>query len=518
MMSQGHIARSTGILAVSTGLSRVLGFIRDILLAGLFGTGVQAQAFVIAFRLPNLMRDFVGEGAMSSGVVPVLSAYRAKGEPEEFWRLSQSLLTRMFVILCAIGLIGTLAAPQIVRVIAPGFVEDPDKFQLTVQLTRVLFPFIILVGLWAYFMGLLNSLRHFAMPALGPAVLNLAMIIACLWCVPLTTPGILAVAIAVMIGGVIQLAIQLPVAARLGFRWRWRWRHPGVGEVLRLIGPRMVGSGAYQVNVLVHTALASLSGIVGTGAVVALYFANRLVQLPLALFGTASAQASLPSLSEQAAQHDLAGMRDTLLSMIRMIGFIMLPSMIGLMVLAFPIVGGLFERGAFDHGATLMTAQAVIYYAFGLLAYAVSRVLTGAFYALRDTRTPVKLAIEAVVVNVLFSLALMWPMQVGGLALASAIANILNAARLTRALERRLGAALLAPALGPLSRQAGAALLMGPGCWAVSRLVGESPPWVGLPLMVLAGIACYIGSCVLFRVPELSTALRWLRRVPSTSE
>lgn len=510
-----RIARSTSVLAAATGASRLLGFVRDILIAGLFGTAAQAQAFVVAFRLPNLMRDLVAEGAVTSAVVPVLSWYQAKGRSEEFWRLSQALLVQLLVFLCALGLAGSLAAPHIVRVIAPGFAADPDKFALTVRLTRILFPFVTLVGLWAYFMGLLNSLRHFAMPALGPAILNAAMIVACLWFVPRTSPGILAVAVGVMIGGVIQLAIQVPVAARLGLRWRWRWAHPGSGGVLRLLGPRVVGSAAYQASVLIHTALASLGAVVGEGAVVALYFANRLVQLPLALFGSASAQASLPALVEQAAQDDLGAFRETLLSVIRMVGFVMLPATVGLMVLSFPIVGGLFERGAFDHRSTIMTAQALICYALGLVAYAAAKILTGAFYALRETWTPVKLAVEAVAVNVVLSLALMWPLKVSGLALAAAIANTLNALRLALRLERRLGSPLLQPLAGPLLRQAGASLLMGVGCWVIHRLLAETPPWVELPLAILGGLVGYVLSCRLLRVQELSTAVRWLGNPPA---
>ncbi len=511
----GRISRSTGVLALSTGLSRVLGFARDILIAGLFGTGAQAQAFVVAFRLPNLFRDLVAEGAVTSAFVPVLSWYRTKAAPAEFWRLSQALLTQVCLILCPLGLAGWLWAPEIVRLTAPGFVSDPEKFALTVSLTRLLFPFIVLVGLWAYFMGLLNSLRHFAIPALGPAILNLAMIAACLWFVPRTTPGVFALAIGVMVGGVIQLAAQVPVAARLGFSWRWRWAHPGSSEILRLLGPRTLGSAVYQANVLIHTALASLGTIVGDGAVAALYFANRLVQLPLAVFGTASAQASLPLLAEQAAQEDWEAFRSTLLAVLRMVGFVMWPSAVGLMVLATPIVRGLFERGAFDAHSTAMTAQAVCWYALGLVSYAASKVLSGAFYALRDTATPVKLAAEAVVVNVLISLALMWPMQIGGLALSAAIANSLNAYRLLQRLSCRLQAPLLPPLVGPWLRMAVASLIMGGGCWMLwVRGVTHLAPLVSLPLVIGAGLVFYLAACWILRVGELSTVVRWIRMLP----
>ena len=510
-----RIAKSTGVLALAIGLSRILGFIRDLLMARLFGTLIEAQAFVVAFRLPNLLRDLVAEGAVTSAFVPVLSWYRARGEIEEFWRLSHALLARLLVLLCALGLVGVLAADPIVRLVAPGFIHEPEKFALTVKLTRLLFPFITLVGLWAYFMGLLNSLRRFAVPALGPAILNLSMIVACVWVVPRVSAGVAALAISVLLGGVIQLAIQIPVAMRLGLRWRWRWRHPGSKEVLRLLGPRMVGAAVYQFNALIDTACASLSQIVGEGAVAALYYANRLVQLPLALFGTATAQASLPSLSEQAAHGDLAAFRSTLLAVLRMIGFVLLPSSIALIVLAYPIVGGLFERGAFDHRSTVMTAQALIFYSLGLLAYAVSKVLSGAFYALRDSRTPVTLAIEAFLLNAVLNVILMFPMKLSGLALATAISNTQNAYRLIRRMEQRIGAPILSLVLPPLARMLTAALIMGGVCGLMVHLRWcPGRPWLALPYLLLLGVGVYALAARGLRIEELVSMTRWLRRIP----
>jgi putative peptidoglycan lipid II flippase len=507
----GRIARSTSVLTAATGLSRVLGFVRDLLMARLFGTLAQAQAFVVAFRLPNMLRDLVAEGAVTSAAVPVLSWYRAQRPREEFWRLGQTLACQVAALLLILSVLGVLAAEPIVRAIAPGFAQDPDKFALTVRLTRLLFPLILLVGLWAYFTGLLNSLHHFAMPALGPAILNVCMIAACVWAVPHVSPGIVAVAAGVLVGGVLQVLLQVPVAARLGFRWRWRWRHPGSQEMLRLLGPRTLGAAAYQINVFIHTALASLSGIVGEGAVAALYYANRLVQLPLALFGTASAQASLPSLSEQAARRDLEGFRATLLAILRMVAFIELPAMAGLLVLARPIIAGLFERGAFDQAATLMTSQALMGYAAGLVAYSLGKVLTSAFYATQETWIPVRLAVEAVAVNVALSILLMGPLRVGGLAWSAAIANVLNAYRLLRAMERRLGAPLLRPLLPPLVRMGLAAGAMAAGCGALWGVVSAHlGPWASLALVIAAGLGFYVLACRLAGVRELGTAFRWI--------
>lgn len=506
---------------LATALSRVLGFVRDLLVAQLFGTTAAAQAFVVAFRLPNLLRDLVAEGAITSAFVPVLSWYRAKRPPQEFWTLSQALLLRVLVLLCIVGAAGVLWAPAVVRLIAPGFIEDPEKFALTVRLTRLLFPFVIFVGLWAYFMGLLNSLQHFTMPSLGPAILNVAMVVACLWLVPRMSPGIVGLAYGVMAGALLQVLVQLPVAARLGFRWAWHWRHPGSREVMRLLGPRTVGAAVYQGNVFVHTALASLSSIVGEGAVAALYYANRLVQLPLALFGTAAAQASLPSLTEQATANDMKGFRATLISVTRMMAFVMLPASLGLMVLAFPIVAGLFERGAFDHRSTIMTSQAIIWYSTGLVAYSMAKIFSGAFYALRDTWTPVRLAIEASVVNILLSVALMWGMQIQGLALSAALANSLNAWRLVRAMERRLGERLWQPLLDPLLRMSAASGVMGLGAWWLWAVMPVAlPVWVRLVGTIGAGVGIYVAACALLRVREISLVVKWfgkLRALPESS-
>jgi len=509
-----RLAASTGVIAAATAVSRILGFVRDLLVARLFGTGMQAQAFVVAFRLPNVLRDLVAEGAMASAVVPVLTATRATKSPEEFWRLAQALGVRLTLLVLGLGVGGALLAPWLVRVIAPGFAGDHEKFSLTVTLTRILFPFITLVGLWAFCYGLLNSLRHFAMPALGPAVWNLAMIGGCLWLAPRTTPPVVGLAWGVIIGGVLQVLIQVPVLLQRGFRPRWVWRHEGSREVMRLLGPRLAGSAVYQASVLFDTIVASLSFIVGEGAVAAFYFANRLVQLPLAVFGTASAQASLPMLSEQAAVQDVERFRATLLSVLRMVAFVMLPASAGLVVLASPIVQICFQRGAFDAASSAMTAQALRLLAVGLAAFAAGKVLINAFYALHDTATPVKLAARALLMNVALALALIWPLKLGGLALATALSSTLNAWRLLRALEVRLDRPLAASLRVPLLRMGLAAALMGVGCWALWGSVGvRLPALVALPCVIVVGALLYGMACTLLGVSELTSALRWLSRL-----
>ncbi len=506
------LVRSAGVISLATAASRVLGFVRDFLMAHLFGTGIQAQAFIVAFRLPNLLRDLVAEGAMTSAIVPVLSGYRATKSPEEFWRLVQALCVRVMVIVTVVGLLGIVAAPWCVRLIAPGFGGDSAQFELTVRLTRVLFPFITLVGAWAFFCGLLNTLHEFGLPALGPAMLNVVMIIGCVWVAPRVSPPSLGLAWAVMVGGVVQLAMQIPRARKLGFRWRWVWHHPGSGEVLRLLGPRLLGTAVYQMEVLFMTILASLGTVAGQGAVAALYFANRLVQLPLALFASASAQASLPVLSESAAMRDLVAFRSTILSVLRMVLFESLPAAIGLMVLARPIVQICFERGAFDHSSTMITSSTLSLLAIGLVGYAAGRVLSGAFYALRDTRTPVRLACQALVLNIVMGAGSIRWLHVGGLALATALASTIEAVLLVRALERRIDAPLMPDLLDAFARMGLSAALMGGGCWLMwSALSPRLPSLIALPATIVGGILVYGAACAVLRVAEINKVLRWIQ-------
>jgi len=451
---------------------------------------------------------------MTTAVVPVLSATRATASPEEFRRLAQALGVRILAAVSVLGAAGWWLAPWLVMLIAPGFSSEPEKFALTVRLTRILFPFITLVGLWAFFCGLLNALHHFAMPALGPAVLNVVMIAGCLWVVPHATPGVVGLAWAVMLGGLLQLAMQWPAASARGFRWRWVWRHAGSREVMRLLAPRLVGAAVYQVSVLFDTILASLRMLAGEGAVAALYFANRLVQLPLALFATASAQASLPVLSERAALNDLPAFRATLLTLLRVVAFESLPAAVGLLVLAGPIVQVCFERGAFDPQATAMTAYTLRFLALGLLAYAAGKVLSGALYALHDTATPARLAIQALLVNMGLAVLFIGPLRVGGLALATACSSSFNAWRLLRTLERRLSAPLLPDLRTPLLRIGAAALVMGLVCRAAWQVLGHAlAPLAALPLVIVGGIIVYGLSGTLLGVEELALARRWLTRL-----
>ncbi|MEE8317382.1 MAG: murein biosynthesis integral membrane protein MurJ, partial [Candidatus Omnitrophota bacterium] len=436
-MSKKHILKSAGIIGSATVISRILGFLRDILIAKFFGTARYAQAFVVAFRIPNMLRDLIGEGATNAALVPVLSEYSETKKKEEFWHLANVLLNTILIVLTGMTLLGVVFAPVIVRLIAPGFIADAEKLRITIYLTRFMFPYILLVGLLAYSMGILNSLKHFSAPAFAPAILNLSIII----CALLRQGSVTALATGVLIGGVIQLCVQIPVLFAKGFRFNFRGRlyHPAVKKIGVLLIPRILGSCVYQISIFVNTMLASLSQIVGAGGVAALYYANRIFQFPLAIFGIAIAQAALPTMSRQALESGLDRLKETLSFSLRAVNFVMLPASLGLMVLSRPITSALFERGMFDHYSTSITAHALMFYSIGLFSYAGIKMLVSCFYSLKDTRTPVKIASLSLVLNILLGITLMFPLKISGLALATSVSGTFNFFLLFFALRKKIG-------------------------------------------------------------------------------
>lgn len=438
-MSNRKMLKSTGVIGFATVLSRILGFIRDIVFAGLFGTSIIAQAFVVAFRIPNTLRDLVGEGAMNSAIVPVLSEYKALGDEKEFRRAAKVLFNIALASLSVLTVLGVVFSPFIVRLMAPGFVADPEKLMMTVMLNRAIFPYLVMIGLTAYSMGVLNSMRHFAAPAFGPCLMNIIMITTMVWLYP--NIGVMALAWGVLAGGAVQLALNIPFMYRQGVTIdpKAGFRHPAIRRIGKLLAPRAFGSAVYQINIFVDTILASLSAIVGSGGVAALYFANRLIQFPLAIFGVALAQAALPKMSLEFASNDLDRMKTTISFSLRAVFSVMVPASFALAVLGEPVIRLLFQRGEFTAESTLITSSALFYYSFGLIAYGGIKLLVTAFYSMHDTRTPVKTAFFAVIVNILLNLTLMWPMKLGGLALATSISAVVNFLLLYIALQKKIG-------------------------------------------------------------------------------
>jgi len=496
MSEHRKLFKSAGIVGALTLLSRILGFLRDIIIARLFGTQMAAQAFVVAFRIPNTLRHLVGEGATNAAVIPVLSEYLANKDRKEFWHLVNVLLNLLGITLVLIAILGTILAPFIVRIIAFGFCDDAAKLELTVRLTRVIFSFIIFIGLAAYLMGVLNTFRHFAISAIGPCVLNITMIVFGLWICGRFQEPIMGLALAVLIGGFLQLAIQIPVLVKKGFRFHFllQLHHPATKKIAKLLLPRMLGSSIYQLNIFADTIFASLGKIVGEGAVAALYYANRLIQFPTAIFGIAMATVCLPTMSQQALANDIDNLKNTLTISLRTLLVLLIPSSLGLFVLARPIVSVLFQRGQFDAASTQMTSFALIFYCVGIFAYSGSRLITTCFYALKDTITPVKITMFCLLLNAVLNFMLMWPLQVGGLALATSISSVVNFFILIVVLRHKIGRLGLRKLVTASFSVIICSVLMGVVC-QFSYIYAQGILQNGLSLLVsiVAGIVVFIG-------------------------
>lgn len=456
----GRIARAAGVVSGATLLSRVLGFLRDLIIARAFGAGTATDAFFAAFRLPNMLRELLGEGALSAAFIPVFTDSLSKRGREGAWRLAWTALILLAFLLVLVSVAGILLAPWLIRLIAPGFLAVPSKLDLASFLARVMFPYILFVGIAALLMAILNAQGHFATPALSPTMLNIAMIGCALFLAPHLNPPILALAIGVLIGGAGQLLIQMPAAWRLGMGEHRSidLADPGIGRIARLMAPGVAGLAITQVNVFIGTFLASF---LGEGGISVLYYAFRLIQFPIGIFGVAIATAAFPAMARQAARRSLGEVGATAAYSIRLVLFVTLPSMVALMVFRVPIVQLLFERGAFDRTITLATADVVFFYALGLGAYVSNRILVAAFYSIQDTTTPVKSGALAVLVNIACSLLLMRPLGVAGLALATALSSFVNLGLLMTALRRRLGRLGEVPLLPSLLRLIGASVVMG---------------------------------------------------------
>ncbi|MFC1807086.1 murein biosynthesis integral membrane protein MurJ [Candidatus Omnitrophota bacterium] len=514
MSTNKSIAKSAGIIGSATLLSRILGFTRDIIFAALFGTGVYAQAFVVAFRIPNLLRDLIGEGATNAAVVPVLVEELTHNGRQEFLKLANILLNLMLIILTLLTVIGVVFSKPIVMAIAPGFIADPGKFEITVALTRVMFPYLIFVGLAAYGMGVLNSVKHFTAPALGTSMLNISLII----CMFLWRQDVAGLAIGVLIGGLLQILIQIPPLLKNGLCFDQRSiLHPRVKKIARLLVPRIFGSGVYQINVFVSTILASIGKVAGEGAIAALYFSNRILQFPLAIFAIALAQAALPTLSEHVANKEMDKFRGSINFLLRGVAFILLPSSAGLIALSQPITKTLLERGAFGLYSTSITSSALFFYAFGLFAYGAIKILVGAFYSMQDTSTPVKVAAFSLVVNIVLNVALMYPLKVGGLALATSIAGILNASILFVLLRKRLGTLDEKILFLSFAKILGASFLMGLFTFYINRILNNliiSSSIIAsvfiLAITIISSIVFYMGLSYILKIRELRELREWI--------
>ncbi|MFH1191205.1 MAG: murein biosynthesis integral membrane protein MurJ [Candidatus Omnitrophota bacterium] len=497
------VARWASIISLATLTSRILGFIRDIIIARLFGVYLQAQAFVIAFRIPNLFRDLVGEGAANAAIIPVLSEYSLKHSKEEFWELANILLNFLVVILSAITILGIIFSPWIVRLIAPGFIGSADKLQTTINLNRIIFPYILLIGLAAYAMAVLNSLKSFAVSAFAPCFLNIAIIV----CALLFGEGTSGLAAGVLLGGVLQLAVQIPLLYKKGLRVKFNLclRHPGIVQVRKLMLPRLASSSIYQLNNFVDSIFGSLAAVVGDGGVAVLYFAYRFIQFPIGIFSNAIAQAILPTFSAQALEANQENLKKTLSWGLRVVFLVMLPVSALYMILAGGIVLGLFGGGKFDFNSSRLTSNALFFYSIGLAAYGGTKILQSCFFALKDTVTPAKIAGLALLINIILNALLMFPLKIGGLALATSISGIISFSFLFFMLSRRLEGFGEQEILKSFLRILAATLCMAAVCFLVNRALNFG--WA-----LFCGALAYVIFCFLFRVAELKELMNWFCR------
>lgn len=454
------ILRSTLEVTAPTAASRVLGYIRDLLQAFYLGTGPAADAFTIAYTIPNLLRRLTAEGAMTPAFVPVFMRVQGERSREETWRFATRAFFDLALVVFGLVLVGILFAPGVVRIIAFGFRSDPGKEALTLQLTRIMFPYILFVSLAALAGAVLNSRRRFFVPASTPVLFNVAFIAAALLLAGRSAQPALVFAWGVVAGGVLQLVVQIPFLAQEGmsFRFRASFRDPDIRRVARLMIPGLFATGLYQVNFALSRMLAS---VLPQGSAASLYYSSRVEELALGLFSIALASVLLPTLAEQAAGRDDAGLKSTLTFSLKLVFVATLPAAAGLLALSRPIMEVLFKRGEFGASSAAMTSGCLVFFAVGLPFLAAVKILSAAFFSLEDTRTPVLVGVTIMAVYVALSLILMGPLEVRGLALALSLSQLLNGFLLFGALERKLGPIPKLGFLGSFLKAAAAAAVMG---------------------------------------------------------
>jgi putative peptidoglycan lipid II flippase len=513
---QHSVVKAAGVIGIGTFASRILGFVRDMVLARLFGATAAADAFYVAFRIPSLLRELFAEGSMSSAFIPVFTEYHTLRSKGEAWELASAVFTTLLTIVTGVTILGILAAPWLVWALAPGFHEDAPRLALATQLTRIMFPYLLFISLAALAMGILNSVRAFAAPAFSPLFLNVFMIGCALWLSPQLPEPILGVAVGVVAGGAAQFAMQLPSLKLRGllFGLRFEPGHPGVRRIGQLMVPSLLGLSVTQVNLTVSTILASFFA----GGPTYLFYGMRLIQFPLGIFGVALATAILPTLSAQAARGALEDLRATLGFGLRMILFIIVPAMAGLILLRTPIVHLFFEHGNFTAQDTAETSLAVLCYAVGLWAFGGVRIIVAAFYSMQDTKLPAISAAVAVVANIVFSLSFMPVLGAAGLALATALAAMVNGSILVAVLNRRIGGVDWTSVGRSCLRVVAACLpLIGACLWIASAEVWSRPDeWVAKTVMLIVGlglsVSSYLGVHALLRSEELDVLWGMVRR------
>jgi putative peptidoglycan lipid II flippase len=431
-----NLVKALAAVSSMTFISRILGFIRDMIIARIFGAGIATDAFFVAFRIPNLLRRLFAEGAFSQAFVPILAEYKNTRTAEETRDLIDHISTLLTITLFVVTLIGVVASPWIIYASAPGFLENPEKFALTVDLLRITFPYILFISLVALAGGILNTYGKFNVPAITPAFLNLSFIACALWLTPYMQPPVLALAWAVFIGGILQLAFQVPFLIRLERlpRIRFNVKESGAWRVIKLMAPAVFGVSVSQISLLINTIFASL---LVTGSVSWLYYADRLMEFPAGLLGVALGTILLPSLARHYSNNSNEEYSRLLDWGLRMTMILTLPAALALGLLSTPLIATLFHHGAFTDHDVWMTREALTAYSIGLIGLILVKVLAPGFYARQNIKTPVKIAIITLIATQLMNLAFIFPFQHAGLALAIGLGACLNAGLLYYQLRKQ---------------------------------------------------------------------------------
>ncbi|HTK69429.1 MAG TPA: murein biosynthesis integral membrane protein MurJ [Candidatus Eisenbacteria bacterium] len=517
------MTRAAGVISLATFVSRLLGLVREQVFAAQFGAGFAVDAFQVAFRVPNLLRDLFAEGAMSAAFVPTLARAQERGGPQAAVRLANLVLNFLVVAISALCIIGIIGSDWIVRALAPGFASVPGKIELTAMMTRIMTPFLLLVSLAAACMGFLNTRRVFFIPALAPTMLNLGLILAGYLIAPLMPrfglQPIVGMAFGALLGGLGQMLIQVPWMKAQGFKWEpiVNFKDPDVIRMVTLMAPAALGIAAAQVNIFVSTFLASN---LEQGSVSWLNYAYRLMQLPIGLFGVAIATVTLAEVAKHAAQKNMVDLKATLSFSLGLVLFLTLPATVALVALAKPIVALLYQHGRFTPTDTVETAHALWAYAVGLAAFSAVRVMVPAFYSLGMARIPVTISMITIGLTLILYFALMGPLHHAGLALATSLGSVINFTMLFTMLRRKIGG------LGgrALARSAAkivlAAALAGGAAWGAALAAEHAfglQRMTGRMIVVASGLGAmavvYASAALFLRVREMKAMVdRFARR------
>lgn len=519
------MARSAGITSVAVLASRVTGLAREMALARLFGAGAANDAFLLAFRIPNLTRDLFAEGALSSAFVPTFVEYLTKRSRQDAAYLANLVATAVIVVVGAVCLLGMAFAPALVDLLAPGFHQVPGKFEMAVRMTRIMSPFLLLVALAAQVMGVLNACNRFALPALASSMFNVGSLVFGLFMGHVAGPAlgitpIEGMAWGVVFGGALQLGAQVPSLVREGFVFRpaFDLHHPGLIRIVKLMGPAILGNAAVQINVMVNSNFASqiVDPVTGlNGPVTWLGCAFRFMQLPLGLFGVAIGGATLPAISRAAANGDMDDFRRTLSRSLGLVFLLTIPSSAGLIVIGDSIIGSLFEGGQFHAYDTHQTAAALAWFAMGLGGYSALKILVPAFYALGDSRTPMYISLASIATNYYIVSTMTGATSFGhaGLALSTAVVAISGALLQFLMLRRRIGGIYGRALFSSVVKITFAAAVMSFGVWGASWVAGQ---WLAegrlryvatLGMAIPTGVALYYYTCRALKIEEMDLAV-----------